>query len=350
MKVQGFVVLSDLSSSMRKLSTCPGGLVKQEAVNSLLRKMNHRIPNQPYTAALRVFGYKQAWSRKDYTTLYYGPAAYTRAGFENSIGRLFAADSISPFGWALSDSEKDLAAMNNPRVILMFADFEETTDSGKPVDKAKSIVRNFGNDTRIYTYYVTMTTEAKNLAKNIAGAANGKAYNICDLLGDGAAFEGMMTEIFGPMDLPPCKDIDKDGVCDEQDVCPATPVGAPVDERGCWIAAYSQFFDFDKAEVKYAFEPRIKYAAELIVKNPQIGVVTIAGHTDGKGTEEYNMDLGRRRAEAVKTVLVKYGAPTERLVVESYGKTRPIAENDTEEGRAKNRRVEFHVGETANQR
>jgi OOP family OmpA-OmpF porin len=345
MKIQGFEILSDLSSSMRRISACPGGLIKQEAVNTLLRRMNQRIPSQPYMAALRVFGYKQAWTRSDYTTLYYGPAKFDRSTMEGAIGRLFAADSISPFGFALTSSEAELAVMNGPRAVLMFADFEETTDSGAPVDKAKAIRRKYGEDTKIYTFYVTRQSAAERLAADIAKAGGGKDYNVCDVLMSDTSFENMMTEIFGPADLPPCKDSDGDGVCDERDVCPSTPRRAPVDERGCWIAAYSQFFDFDKAEVKSAFQPRLKFAAELIVNNPQMGQITIAGHTDGKGTDAYNMDLGRRRAEAVKELLVKFGAPADRLIVESYGKSRPIDTNDTEEGRAKNRRVEFHVGD-----
>jgi OOP family OmpA-OmpF porin len=346
MKVQGFVVLADLSSSMRRLSPCQGALVKQEAVNTLLRKINQRIPDQPYTAALRVFGYKQAWTRKDYTALYFGPAQYEKGALETAIGRLFAADSISPFGWALADSESELTAMSPPRAVMMFADFEETADSGAPAAKARSLTRKFGGDTRVYTYYVTRQSKGVELAKNVAAAGGGKAWNICDLLADQSQFEAMMMEIFGPAEAPPCSDVDRDGVCDDRDVCPSTPTGAPVDERGCWIAAYSQFFDFDKSEVKSAFHPRIKYAAELISQNPQIGVVTIAGHTDGKGTEAYNLELGRKRAEAVRELLVKFGAPAERLTVVSYGKSQPISDNETEEGRAKNRRVEFHVGQT----
>ncbi|MDR0356688.1 MAG: OmpA family protein [Deltaproteobacteria bacterium] len=344
MKIQGFEILSDLSSSMRRLSPCVGALVKQEAVNTLLRKMNHRIPSHPYVAALRVFGYKQAWSRKDYSTLYFGPTTYDRPALETAIGRLFAADSISPFGYALTSSEAELAVMQSPRAVLMFADFEETADPGAPADKAKNLVRRYG-DTKVYTFYVTRQASGHRLARDIAQAGNGQSWNICDLLGSEASFESMMNEIFGPADIPPCQDSDNDGVCDDRDVCPSTPAGAAVDERGCWIAAYSQFFDFDKAEVKSAFLPRIQYAAEILVKNPQLGVVTIAGHTDAKGTDAYNMELGRKRAQAVKDLLVKYGAPADKLVVESFGKTKPIAENDTEEGRAKNRRVEFHVGD-----
>jgi OOP family OmpA-OmpF porin len=327
------------------MSPCVGGLIKQEAVNTLLRKMNQRIPSQPYMAALRVFGYKQAWSRKDYTTLYYGPTTYDRNALGEAVGRLFAADSISPFGFALTSSEAELAAMNNPRALLMFADFEETTDPGAPVDKARAIARKYGDDTKVYTFYVTRSSTAERLARDVAKAGNGKDYNVCDMLASAQDFETMMTEIFGPADIPPCKDADNDGVCDDVDVCPATPRGAPVDERGCWIAAYSQFFDFDKSEVKSAFLPRLQYAADLISKNTQIGVITIAGHTDAKGTDAYNMDLGMKRAQAVKDVLVKNGVPPERLDVQSFGKSRPIAENETEEGRAKNRRVEFHVGD-----
>jgi OOP family OmpA-OmpF porin len=277
--------------------------------------------------------------------MYFGPAVYDRSAFETAIGRLFAADSVSPFGWALADSENELSVMKSPRAVLMFADFEETTDSGAPAAKARSLSRKFGGDTRVYTFHVTRQTNGVELAKSVALAGGGKAWSVCDLLGDASAFEAAMTEIFGPAEAPPCQDSDKDGVCDDRDVCPGTPGGAPVDERGCWIAAYSQFFDFDKAEVKSAFHPRIKYAAELIANNPQIGLVTIAGHTDGKGTEAYNLELGRKRAEAVKELLIGFGAPPERLSVVSYGKAQPIAENETEEGRAKNRRVEFHVGQ-----
>jgi outer membrane protein OmpA-like peptidoglycan-associated protein len=63
------------------------------------------------------------------------------------------------------------------------------------------------------------------------------------------------------------------------------------------------------------------------------------------GTDEYNLNLGEKRAEAVKAILVKSGVDTARLKVESFGKSMPIADNSTEEGRAKNRRVEFHVGD-----
>ncbi len=348
-KLDGFTVLVDLSSSMRRLSNCQGK-IKEEAVAALLRKMNRRIPRHPYNASLRVFGYKMAITKRDFTTLYYGPATYDREAFEDSVARLVAADSVSPFATAINEADNELQAMGNPKAVLMFADFEESIGSGAPVQSAARAKRRYGSDLSIYTFYITRQTEAVKLAKEIARAGGGSAFEICSVLNDEAAFENMMLEIFGPGDTVPCPDQDGDGVCDEDDICPNTPRGAPVDQRGCWIAAYSQFFDFDKAVVKSAFLPRIKHAAEIMVKNPDLPTVVIAGHTDNIGRPDYNLDLGRRRAKAVHDLMVEYGVPASRLSVETFGATRPVADNDTEEGRARNRRVEFHIGEVPPER
>jgi OOP family OmpA-OmpF porin len=69
--------------------------------------------------------------------------------------------------------------------------------------------------------------------------------------------------------------------------------------------------------------------------------IEIAGHTDDQGTSEYNMDLSRRRADAVLAYLVARGADSARFVVVAYGETRPVADNESPEGRARNRRIEF---------
>ncbi|RRD33627.1 OmpA family protein, partial [Leptotrichia sp. OH3620_COT-345] len=72
--------------------------------------------------------------------------------------------------------------------------------------------------------------------------------------------------------------------------------------------------------------------------------VTIVGHTDSKGTNEYNLKLGLRRAESVKAKLLEFGVPAERIVgVETRGEEEPVATNETAEGRAQNRRIEFKL-------
>jgi len=69
--------------------------------------------------------------------------------------------------------------------------------------------------------------------------------------------------------------------------------------------------------------------------------VEVAGHTDSVGTDEHNMDLSQRRAEAVRAYLIGKGISAERLVAKGYGESQPVADNDTEAGRFKNRRVEL---------
>ncbi len=102
------------------------------------------------------------------------------------------------------------------------------------------------------------------------------------------------------------------------------------------------FFDFDKDKLQTASYPELDRAVRLMKANPSMSV-EIAGYTDSKGTDSYNIDLSNRRAQAVRNYLVRNGIESSRVAPKGYGKMDPIASNDTEEGRAENRRVEFVV-------
>ncbi len=80
-----------------------------------------------------------------------------------------------------------------------------------------------------------------------------------------------------------------------------------------------------------------------ILKNETTEAVISEGHTDGKGTDAYNMGLSRRRANSVKQYLVRNGIAASRIRTEGYGESRPVASNETDDGRAQNRRVELHL-------
>lgn len=105
-------------------------------------------------------------------------------------------------------------------------------------------------------------------------------------------------------------------------------------------------FDFDKADIQPAAEPTLTDIARLIASIPA-GTIIIEGHTDSKGSTQYNKDLSLRRANAVAKWLAKHGAAKARLSVEALGDSRPVAANtlengvDNPNGRALNRRVEF---------
>jgi outer membrane protein OmpA-like peptidoglycan-associated protein len=104
---------------------------------------------------------------------------------------------------------------------------------------------------------------------------------------------------------------------------------------------YGIHFDFDDDTLRPDSEPTLDEIAKLLEDDPDLRL-TIVGHTDNQGTSEYNMDLSSRRAESVVEALVSdYGIDEERLSSSGAGFTAPVAPNDTEEGRALNRRVEL---------
>ena len=101
-------------------------------------------------------------------------------------------------------------------------------------------------------------------------------------------------------------------------------------------------FDVDKTELKGAAKTNIANLAESLSKNPQTNIL-IVGHTDNTGTDEHNMDLSIRRAEAVKAYIVSGGVSSARLSTQGKGESEPIADNTTADGRAQNRRVEIAI-------
>ena len=107
------------------------------------------------------------------------------------------------------------------------------------------------------------------------------------------------------------------------------------------VAVYGIYFDFDKAEVKPESAPALSEIAKLLAGKPRL-TVFIVGHTDNVGGVDYNMRLSQARAEAVVTALTtQHSVHPQRLLAFGVGPLAPAAPNTTEEGRAKNRRVEL---------
>ena len=107
------------------------------------------------------------------------------------------------------------------------------------------------------------------------------------------------------------------------------------------VAVYGIYFDFNKADVKPESEPVLKEIAKLLKQNSKLNLYVV-GHTDNVGSLATNMDLSQRRADAVVQALVsKHGVDANRLKSHGVGPLCPVASNKTDEGRAKNRRVEL---------
>lgn len=100
------------------------------------------------------------------------------------------------------------------------------------------------------------------------------------------------------------------------------------------------FFDYDKAALTSAAKATLKANADWIRANPKY-TLQIEGHTDSRGSTEYNLSLGERRAKSVRTYLEGLGIDGKRLTVLSYGEEKPLAQGDTEAAYSKNRRANF---------
>ncbi|MBS4090739.1 OmpA family protein [Pseudomonas rustica] len=159
-------------------------------------------------------------------------------------------------------------------------------------------------------------------------------------------------------------DEDDDGVFDRRDRCPDTPANTPVDHRGCPLPQYpvtektpepapqtevitlsdagDVLFDFDKSDLTPSAKAQLDTLMDKL-RNADVVSIKVIGHTDSKGSDAYNQALSERRASSVASYLLSQGLSPNKLTSEGRGESEPVADNATDEGRAKNRRVELHI-------
>lgn len=204
------------------------------------------------------------------------------------------------------------------------------------------------------------------LARNWEWRTEVRAFNSVDEHFTDISFSTGISFLFGHYDKPaavvaaaqapapaPVQEIDSDGdgVFDSLDKCPDTPRRYKVDADGCPMELTEAVsielavtFDTNSAVVKDEYIPEVRKVAEFM--NQYLNTnVTVEGHTDSSGSDAYNKSLSQRRADAVRDVLVqRLGIEAERVTSVGYGEERPVADNNTVEGRAANRRVVAEIG------
>ncbi len=114
----------------------------------------------------------------------------------------------------------------------------------------------------------------------------------------------------------------------------------PLNDPSSPLAIRTIYFDFDKSDIRPEFLDVLTVHAEYLVANPTVRV-RLEGHTDERGSREYNIALGDRRAQAVRRILLFQGVANDQVEIVSYGEERPTAFGQTEEAYAQNRRVEI---------
>jgi outer membrane protein OmpA-like peptidoglycan-associated protein len=124
-----------------------------------------------------------------------------------------------------------------------------------------------------------------------------------------------------------------------KDTVPEVMVSAPVIEEQKWVLVGVNFQTGSNRLTPESY-PILLNTIQALAQNEEMQV-EIGGHTDNTGSEEFNMKLSEARAQAVKNYLVSKGINSQRLIIKGYGESMPVADNNTAEGRALNRRIEF---------
>lgn len=304
-----FIILYDSSSSMKAKS---GDQMRLDIERQILTEKNSTLPALDWQAGIYTFtpGFgKEAF--KSYLPM----QTYDKGAFTSTIETL----PSKPSGTTLLQNglvslDPILAKLQGETVVFLFTDGQFTPNRGLPAPGV--IAKQLAEKYKV-CFYVIDTDDDTNgdKAVNAVASANdcGKVIQFSKLLGHP---EWLTNPLF---------------MVKEGEMPKAQVVGTSVN---------NVLFDFDKDVVKPENYVALNELAILLQENPKAHV-TLAGHTDSVGSEEYNLKLSQRRAANVRAYLVeKGGIDNKRITLSWFGKAKPTNSNDTEEGRAKNRRVE----------
>jgi OOP family OmpA-OmpF porin len=336
---------------------------KLDMAKDVASNLNATLPAINVKSGLRTFGSRMA--------LIHGMTPHTEAGLEAAIDSLKRAEGLSPIGIAINAAAVDLESVTGKTAVIIISDGIEDPPTN-PLQAVENMKSQYGDNVCIYTVLVGNDPKGEAVMNQIASAGGcGYAVNARNIVAAGD-MAGYVTNVFlakemdddgdgvvnsldrcpntprgAKVDANGCPmDSDMDGVYDYLDKCPNTPRGLAVDYKGCPLPITKKVsielyvkFDFDKAVIKPEFHDHLSGVANFMKSYPDTRI-TLDGHTDGIGTEAYNLSLSARRAESVKAYLVdKFGIAASRLTTRGYGESRPISSNDTKEGRMENRRV-----------
>ena len=342
-KTDNFQVILDTSASMDEPYTwkhfeytSPMQTTKLEYQQHLARLFNDTIPDMKLTAGLRDFAGRRWLTRNFDTKLWYGMSPWVRADLGKAIFAVNTAGVESPLDLALDAATLDLKPLAGKSAVIIFSD---GLDMPKAVASAQAMKATLKDNVCIYAVLIgpdRMTIdepkgEGRALLEKVVKAGDcGAMVNAKDVE-TAAGMAAFVERVFlGPAPPPP-------------PAAPAPVVVPPVvPAPAAPEKLESIYFDFDKYVIKPEFRDALKRNAEWLRENPNAKVV-VEGNCDERGTNEYNMALGQRRADAAAKYLMDLGIAKDRVSTVSYGEEKPICRESNEECWSRNRRADFVV-------
>jgi OOP family OmpA-OmpF porin len=342
-KTNNFQVILDTSTSMddpvqwkNPEYVNPVTNTKLEYQQHLARLFNDTIPPMKLTAGLRDFAGRRWLTRNFDTKLWYGMSPWVREDLGKAIWAVNTQGVESPLDLALDAATMDLKPLAGKSAVIIFTD---GLDMPKAVASAQAMKAALKDNVCIYAVLIgpdrmTMDDpkgEGRALLERVVKAGecgivvNGKDVETA------AGMAAFVERVFlGPPPPPP-------PAAEAPVVVPPPVVPAPAPEQ-----LEAIYFDFDKYVIKPEGREALKRNAEWLQKNPAKKVV-VEGNCDERGTNEYNMALGQRRADAAAKYLMDLGIAKDRVSTVSFGEEKPVCKESNEPCWSKNRRDDFIV-------
>jgi len=307
-----FIVLFDSSSSMKEPFQNTG-LTMLDAAKKLLKDRNEILPDLGYNAGLYLFTpFKPVYMMQK----------YDRDKFAAAIDQLPAkASGATLMQQGLLKLDGVLSGLSGRTVVFLFTDgmYSRMPGSRKPVEIARRLAEKYN-----VCFYVISTAKG-DLEKDVLKAV--ASINECSRV---VPFDQVYEK---PVYLAGALFIIETRV---EEFLTTT-------YRLADIKMDNILFDFNSAQVRSEYNEKLSILGEFLKNNPKTYVV-LTGFTDGTGSSDYNLGLARQRAESIEAYLIaKFNVSVGQIVTQWYGKTNPVANNDSSDGRQQNRRVEAIV-------
>jgi len=305
--VDNFMILLDTSHTMRDSYE---GQQKFCLAQCAALSLNQTIAGLKLNGGLRTFG-DLSLSAASRTNLVCPVQPYSASTLEGCITGTKASFGSTPLYEALVAAADDIANVKGKTAIIIISDGNFT--GGSPDDAVTMLKQKYGDKVCISS----ITIGRVGALSALTNQSRCGAYSMLDDVKTADGMADFATKVF----------LEK---------APPRPI-APAK-----IIINSVLFDFDSSVIKPEAAIVLKEAAAMLKQNPG-KAITIEGHTCSIGTDQYNQGLSERRAGSVKKFLADQGIEISRMSAQGIGKARPVADNATEDGRRRNRRVEFHV-------
>jgi OOP family OmpA-OmpF porin len=278
-----------------------------------LLALNDDVPELGYDAALDLFAPNE---------LVIGPTTFAREAFGNAIEAVredrLIFDRLTPMGPGIDDLPSVLRRLKGDMAVILVSDGRENVGE-EPFKVVNEVYREFPNTCfHVISVADNEDEEGKKTLDRIAGMKDCSAMIHADkLINDAEARKEFVRQVFYRMEAEAPK-----------------PKPVKPDE----VRLRDIHFEFDESEIEPKWVPVLEKQLSIIRSMPNWDI-RVEGHTDAIDTVEYNQELSERRADRVRDWLIREGVDSDRITIKGYSELRPIATNETPEGRRLNRRA-----------